>query len=424
MKKLLTLSLMCLVAIVVSAQKNEFPVPDKIAKYPGGNDAMARFLQENLQYPKSSQMERKEGRVLVSFVVNRDGTIQNPTITESPDDALAQEALRVVRLMPRWKPAELSGSPVKMRFTLPINFTLPSKEYEKMAESILSKASFGGTENPRGLYRLQKTAFEDGRPDLITPYRQYKYCTDTNTAQIITQQSDKNEFSVLIGEPREGVLNYTGKAYEDGDTTKARIYDSNGTSFKLKWFQDEAEDVPYYPWHTYSIEYYDNSIGVEPELSHICDLLSMKYSNESKNPFIGCWRCLGMPTKMEGLEVLMLPKEDTYKVYDETNYLTLYNLDIKRIGAFAILKPIKYTTKNKASSKKSELSDYCGLIEDFPSEVTWLSKDCFKQSYTNEAGETITLIWKRSGLPRTIQHLVGTNIPTTTLHNPLPTLFR
>lgn len=436
MKRLLTVMIISLVALTAPAQKNEFPVPDKIAKYPGGNDAMALFLQENLQYPKSNQMAMKEGRVLVSFIVDKDGTIQNPSITKSPDETLAQEALRVVRLMPRWIPAELGGNPVKMRFTLPINFTLPSKEYEKMADAILTNASSGGTENPRGLYRLQKTVFEDGRPDLITPYRQYKYCTDTNTAQIVTQKSEKNEFIIRMEEPREGVLNYTGQAYEDGDTAKARIYDSNGTSFKLKWFQDEAEGIPYYPWHTYSIEIYDKSTGIEPELTLICELLSMKYSTESNNPFIGCWHCLGMPTTVEGLEFLMAPQVDTYKVFDEENSLTLYNLDIKHIGAFAILKPVSYTTKGKNEKKEKKgketkaskypqhKTDYNGIVEDFTSGVTWITKDCFKQSYENEKGEAITLLWKRSGLPKTIQHLVGTNIPTSVLHNPQPVLFR
>lgn len=414
MKRFLLTWLLCAVAINCLAQKQEFPIPDKLAEYPGGTEALGVFLQENLQYPSSSRMARVEGRVTISFIVDKEGNITNPTVKDSPDAALSAEALRVIKMMPRWKPAQLAGKPVKMRFTLPVKFSLPATSFGDIDIDAIVNSGVGARENPRGLYKLQKTTFEDGRKDLITPYTQYKYCTETNTIQITTVKSNPLDFIIQMTEPREGRLDYTGREYLDGDTTQTRIYDSNQRTFKLRWFQDETHAASYYPWHTYSTEIYDSRNGIEPEVKRIVEMINMHLTQQSKNPFVGCWHCLGSSVKLDGMDMLVAPAQDTYQIFDEKEVCSFFNLgNNSQIQAIAMLRPLQYS------------SDFKGIVEmSHPSNVEWLSKDAFRQTYTDPQGEIVTLLWKRSGLPRKVQHLVGTDLPITEINTPAPSLIR
>ena len=89
---------------------------------------MMKFLSENIKYPKDAQDKNIKGRVIISFVVKKDGTIVSPTLVRGVDPLLDKEAERVVMLMPEWKPGKLKGEVVDVKFTLPIVFSLPEKE--------------------------------------------------------------------------------------------------------------------------------------------------------------------------------------------------------------------------------------------------------------------------------------------------------
>ena len=102
--------------------------------FPGGMEAMMKFLQRNVKYPKEAQEQGKQGRVIVQFVVNKDGSISNDTIVRSVDPLLDAEALRVVRSMPNWTPGKQRGKEVRVRFTLPVTFRLDGGEESKPAE--------------------------------------------------------------------------------------------------------------------------------------------------------------------------------------------------------------------------------------------------------------------------------------------------
>ena len=77
-----------------------------------------------MKYPKEALDQGKQGRVIVQFVVNKDGSISNDTIVRSVDPLLDAEALRVVRSMPNWTPGKQKGEAVRTRFTIPISFRL------------------------------------------------------------------------------------------------------------------------------------------------------------------------------------------------------------------------------------------------------------------------------------------------------------
>lgn len=101
-----------------------FQVVEEQPMFPGGMEEMMKFLQQNIKYPKEAQEQGKQGRVIVQFVVNKDGSISNDTIVRSVDPLLDAEALRVVRSMPNWTPGKQKGKPVRVRFTLPVTFHL------------------------------------------------------------------------------------------------------------------------------------------------------------------------------------------------------------------------------------------------------------------------------------------------------------
>lgn len=98
-------------------------IPKK-ARFIGGNEALREYLKENLKYPEVAKKEGIQGLVLVKFVVDETGTVRDPQIIRSVDPSLDEEALRVVRSMGKWEPAESRNKPVQSYFTLPIKFKL------------------------------------------------------------------------------------------------------------------------------------------------------------------------------------------------------------------------------------------------------------------------------------------------------------
>ena len=93
--------------------------------FPGGMDAMYKFLQDNVQYPQLALENGIEGRVYVTFVVEEDGSITTPRLLRDIGGGCGQEAIRVVKMMPKWKPGKLQGKPVRVQFNLPVSFVLP-----------------------------------------------------------------------------------------------------------------------------------------------------------------------------------------------------------------------------------------------------------------------------------------------------------
>lgn len=93
-------------------------------EFPGGINALVKFLSDNLKYPTVCKELKIQGKVLVKFTVKSDGSIGNVRVTKSVDTRLDKEAIRLVKSMPRWTPGTQDGKPVSVEFTLPINFKL------------------------------------------------------------------------------------------------------------------------------------------------------------------------------------------------------------------------------------------------------------------------------------------------------------
>lgn len=101
-----------------------FDVIEQMPEFPGGNDALLKFLSDNVKYPVVAQENGIEGRVIVQFVVSKTGTISDITVVRSLDPSCDKEAVRVVKLLPKWIPGRQNGVNVNVRFTLPITFKL------------------------------------------------------------------------------------------------------------------------------------------------------------------------------------------------------------------------------------------------------------------------------------------------------------
>jgi protein TonB len=119
------------VAPVVVAREEEeeegaevFFIVEEMPEFPGGEPALRKWLATQIKYPVIAQENGIQGKVYVTFVVGKDGSISNATIARGVDPSLDKEALRVVNNLPKWKPGKQRGKPVNVSYTVPINFVL------------------------------------------------------------------------------------------------------------------------------------------------------------------------------------------------------------------------------------------------------------------------------------------------------------
>lgn len=101
-----------------------FTVVEQMPMYPGGNAALMGYLRDNIKYPTVAAENGVQGRVVVGFVVERDGSITDVNILRGVDPSLDREAMRVVKSMPRWNPGKQNGSAVRVKYQVPVSFRL------------------------------------------------------------------------------------------------------------------------------------------------------------------------------------------------------------------------------------------------------------------------------------------------------------
>ena len=101
-----------------------FEVVEQMPSFPGGMQALMEYLGNNVKYPVVAQENGVQGRVVVSFVVERDGSITDVKVVRSVDPSLDKEAVRVVKSMPRWIPGKQNGQAVRVKYNVPVAFRL------------------------------------------------------------------------------------------------------------------------------------------------------------------------------------------------------------------------------------------------------------------------------------------------------------
>ena len=133
MKKLILMSFMvvcCLMTanaqktVVSQTNQKVYDEVEQMPEYPGGMPAMIEFLQTNINYPEDAVKQKVEGRVMVQFVVETDGSISDVHVAKQVFPSLDAEAIRVVQTMPKWLPGREKGKVVRVKYNLPIVFRM------------------------------------------------------------------------------------------------------------------------------------------------------------------------------------------------------------------------------------------------------------------------------------------------------------
>lgn len=101
-----------------------FMIVEEMPEFPGGTEALQKYLAQSVRYPVIAQENGIQGRVYIQFVINQNGEVTNADILRGVDPSLDREALRVVEAMPKWKPGKQRNRPVRVSYTVPINFVL------------------------------------------------------------------------------------------------------------------------------------------------------------------------------------------------------------------------------------------------------------------------------------------------------------
>lgn len=133
MRLLTTLSVLAILLMAnmtVMAQEKKvadnkiYDAPEVMPEYPGGMQAMMNFIGENVKYPEDAKEKNISGKVFVSFVVEKDGSVSEAKVVKGVCESIDNEALRVVNAMPKWTPGKMDGKNVRVKYTLPFTFKL------------------------------------------------------------------------------------------------------------------------------------------------------------------------------------------------------------------------------------------------------------------------------------------------------------
>lgn len=134
-----------------------FKVVEKMPEYPGGSTELLKFLAQNIRYPEMAKKENIQGMVVVQFIIGKDGAIIDPHVVQGIGGGANEEALRVVSMMPKWKPGSQKGQAVNVQFNLPIRFMLEGEATDKKGEA------------PKEVFKVveQMPAFPGGQGELL-----------------------------------------------------------------------------------------------------------------------------------------------------------------------------------------------------------------------------------------------------------------
>ena len=108
----------------VESTEKTFEVVEQMPAFPGGDAALMKYLSENIKYPKAAEKAGEQGRVVVNFIVEKDGAISNVNVVRSVTPTLDAEAVRVIKAMPKWVPGKQDGQFVRVKYNVPVSFRL------------------------------------------------------------------------------------------------------------------------------------------------------------------------------------------------------------------------------------------------------------------------------------------------------------
>ena len=107
-----------------SDEDDIFQVVEEMPEFPGGEEALLKYLSKNIHYPERAREQGVQGTCVIEFVINKDGSVVEPKVVRQLEGQCDNEAMRVVRSMPKWKPGKQRGKPVRVKYTVPVRFKL------------------------------------------------------------------------------------------------------------------------------------------------------------------------------------------------------------------------------------------------------------------------------------------------------------
>ena len=148
-----------------------YDVVEEMPTFPGGPAALYETLVKSIQYPEEARIKGAQGRAIVTFVVEKDGSISNPRMVKSVDPSLDAEALRVINSMPKWNPGKQNGEPVRVKYTVPVTFkldaTVPAERYVLEIDGKVADDSEIANIPPGDIVSMDVVPAQDGQPKKI-----------------------------------------------------------------------------------------------------------------------------------------------------------------------------------------------------------------------------------------------------------------
>lgn len=272
--------------------------------------------------------------------------------------------------------------------------------------AMVTASTFAQSEAPRGLYKLQRLSYENGKTDRVPEMTQYKYSTDTAPMTLMVIRKNAYDYAYAMRQDEPHGYNYTGNVAVGEDGRGTRIYDSNNEQFTLKWYNTvRPNEGAVFPMNEFITEYYDRK-DIEPQMLRSIEMLEMKHQQPSHR-FAGCWRMVGNYGMVDGERILTRPSADLYKIYGEKDVTFLFCGGQTLNGATVFYKPL--IVKSDTCIKEGDNSECT---------ITWRNADTFTLKFDRGDGTIVEELWKRSGLPMAFQKLFGTNVPVADIQVP------
>lgn len=120
--------------VTQNGKEKNTDIDDELPSFPGGDAKLREWIKKNMKYPSYAKNNGIEGQVLVVFIVEKDGSISNAEVSWGVDPSLDQEALRIVNKMPKWKPGTQNGVAMRVKYRLPITFTLKKETIKEKSQ--------------------------------------------------------------------------------------------------------------------------------------------------------------------------------------------------------------------------------------------------------------------------------------------------
>ena len=245
------------------------------------------------------------------------------------------------------------------------------------------------TENPQGLYRLQRFGYDGRHPDREAPFEQYKYCSPIATLTVSVLNRSVSTLNLNMGVNDKEPLLFTGQRARGEDGRGTQVYDSNKDHFTMRWY-NSTNNSAIFPPNEFIDEFYDAKKGVEDDVRKVFDMLEAPVCKTSKQRTVeGCWRCVGEVKEVEGKRVITSIQEPQYHIFKGNDVLLMdyYYSSGSRNLTQLTLAPFLQPKKNQINIPGREYT------------VEWIDDSTIILSYSGMLDVTTSTLWVRSFFP-------------------------